>query len=188
VSKPKVYIVGRENGFQEFYEQNGFDVTGKEFNADLFQFTGGEDVTPEIYGEENIASYNNLNRDLYEAGYFALARRLDKPMVGVCRGGQFLNVMCGGWMDQDVPGHTRDHKIITATGSLMATSTHHQMMRPGAGANLLAWADIVGELDTEVLFYEHYRCLCFQPHPEYRRFPELEKYYFGLIHNLLLNR
>lgn len=190
MEKSKVHIVGGGRDFVKFYEDHGFSITPNPFEADLFQFTGGEDVTPEIYNETNTHSHNNLGRDLEEMGYFHLAKRLNKPMVGVCRGGQFLNVMCGGQMIQHVHGHTQSHLIYMNGGqnSMMATSTHHQMMIPGENGLLLAWGTIVGEHDTEVVFYEHDRCLCFQPHPEYRSFPELEEYFFGLVNNLLLNR
>jgi len=197
VSKPKVLIVGYENGFRGFYEDYGFQVVNNPLEADLYQFTGGEDVTPELYNCLNTHSYNNLNRDLIEAGYFTVGRRLNKPMVGVCRGGQFLNVMCGGAMLQHVSGHTSSHPIKTTGGTheIMATSTHHQMMIPSNRAKLLAWANIVHprddsdmDNDPEVLFYEQERCLCFQPHPEYRKFKELEEYFFELVNGLLLRR
>lgn len=197
----KVYIVGNEDGFKDFFEEYGFQVTKDVFEADLLQFTGGEDVTPEIYGEANTQSYNNTDRDLIEMGFYALALRLNKPMVGVCRGGQFLNVMCGGKMIQNVHGHTKNHEIITKDGEvLMATSTHHQMMIPDEfHGEVWAWANIVHktadpyhpgfeEYDSEVIFYDDQRCLCFQPHPEYRRYERLEKYYFELIDQLLLWR
>lgn len=195
----KVFVVGGSREWFEWFIEHGYNVVHNIFDADLVQFTGGEDVTPAIYGEKNTHSYNNVNRDLLEAGYFALARRLNKPMVGICRGGQFLNVMCGGHMIQHVKGHTNNHKITAVVddevfGALMeldATSTHHQMMQPTQFGQLLAWAKIVHdgekEVDPEVVYYEEEKCLCFQPHPEYRVFKELENYYFGLINSLYFN-
>lgn len=195
----KVFVVGGSHGLEDWFHKNGFDTTCHPFEADLFQFMGGADVTPAIYGEENTHSYNDFARDLHEAGYFALAHRINKPMVGICRGGQFLNVMCGGHMLQHVEGHTRNHKITAAVddkvfGALMeldATSTHHQMMQPTMYGQLLAWATIVHdgekEVDPEVVYYAEEQCLCFQPHPEYGTFDGLEKYYFGLINSLYFN-
>jgi hypothetical protein len=56
------------------------------------------------------------------------------PMVGICRGGQFLNVMNGGRMFQDVNNHAIGHMhkaTILESGVVVdVTSTHHQMMRP----------------------------------------------------------
>lgn len=191
---PKVFIVGGNRGLRGYFEKNGYELTDDPFKADLFQFMGGEDVTPEIYGEKNTRSHNNFQRDLTEMAIFALAKRLDKPMVGICRGGQFLNVMCGGTMLQHIDGHAlRDgHElhIIQEYGEdevIMATSTHHQLMQPDYNkSELLAYATIVGDSDPEVVYYYNDRVLCFQPHPEYERIPELTKLYFGLIETYLL--
>jgi len=201
MSKPKIFVVGAGNNAKymvDWYEKNGLSVTYDVLTADILQFMGGEDVTPQLYGEENTHSYNNMNRDITEMGYFHYAHAANIPMVGICRGAQFLNVMCGGKMVQDVKGHTRDHDLhIIPYGKdpmeeivIKCTSTHHQMMKPDYDfAELLAYADIVckdGIYDPEVLFYGGEKCLCFQPHPEYQIYPELEKFYFGLIHQLLL--
>jgi hypothetical protein len=57
-------------------------------------------------------------------------------MVGICRGGQFLNVMNGGDMWQDVDGHglAGTHLAYSMVEELPmpfeVTSTHHQMIRP----------------------------------------------------------
>lgn len=193
MSRPKVFIVGYVSAqLERYFESNGVDVTKDPFKADFFQFMGGEDVTPAIYGEENHHSHNSFDRDLFEMGYYALAKRLNKPMVGICRGGQFLNVMCGGSMHQHVNGHTNSHDLYLINAAedykvIQCTSTHHQMMKPDyEAAELLAYADIVTDSDAEVVWYEADRCLCFQPHPEYEVYPELTTYYFDLINNLLL--
>lgn len=186
----KVFVVGGSDGLiAGMFIARGFELTSNPFTADLYQFTGGEDVTPEIYGHKNTNSGNSFLRDVEEMGFYALAKRLGIPMVGICRGGQFLNVMCGGTMLQDVVGHTRSHEIITATTKLQATSTHHQMMQLGPRGLLVAWAELYraeGRPDPEVVFYEHDKCLCFQPHPEYVGHKGLQDYYFDLIKQLLL--
>lgn len=82
---------------------------------------------------------------------------------------------------------------------LNATSTHHQMMIEGDFGEVLAYTNGISKkhetralkgravqpYDSEVIWYEKTKSLCFQPHPE---FPsargELREYYFELI-NLL---
>src|SRR3546814_3238996 len=62
---------------------------------------------------------------LFRSGYFAIARRMHKPMAGICRGGQFLNVMCGGSMIQHVEGHAihgRSEEHTSELQSLMRIS------------------------------------------------------------------
>lgn len=184
----KIFVVGGHSGLESWFNKFGFKCVNNPFEADMFQFMGGEDVTPELYHQDNRSSYSSFNRDVQEAGYFAIAQRLNKPCVGICRGGQFLNVMCGGSMIQHVDGHTRDHKmIIVKTGKeIVATSTHHQMMMPNDDAVVLAYASIVKDIDPEVVWYKEQRCLCFQPHPEYQKYKLIEEYYFQLIHSLIL--
>jgi gamma-glutamyl-gamma-aminobutyrate hydrolase PuuD len=128
------------------------------------------------------------------------------PMAGICRGGQFLNVMCGGKMWQNVDHHAigGTHGVRnTATGEVFqATSTHHQMMRPGAGGNVLGVAepslstkkesmipeDIVDWQDVEIVHYHQQNVLCFQPHPEFPGQNALADTYFEYIDQYLLNR
>src|SRR5574337_1223462 len=168
----KVFIINGNYQYQSMFVKAGWDITDDFFKANLIQFTGGEDVTPEIYGKTNTNSYNNFNRDLIEAGYFALAIRCNKPMAGICRGGQFLNVMCGGKMIQDISGHAirGTHTInifsdgMNIIDMIEVTSTHHQEIVPSVEARLIGEAD---DGVAEVIFYENNNCLCFQPHPEF---------------------
>ncbi len=66
----------------------------------LVCFTGGSDVSPELYGHRNLESGCNKARDEKEVLIFEMAKKHGIPMTGICRGSQFLNVMCGGTMVQ----------------------------------------------------------------------------------------
>lgn len=203
----KVYIVGGSgSGYGRMFLNAGWELAKSPLQADLIQFTGGEDVTPALYGEERHPyTGNSFERDLYEAGYFAIAQRMGIPMAGICRGGQFLNVMSGGKMYQHVSAHAtgKNHDLIDVnTGrAITVSSTHHQMMIAGpegvlhATANLGGFKEYVSEhgiverkaqllndSDTEVVYYAHTKVLCFQPHAEFFG-PEHEcfQYYFELI-------
>jgi len=184
----KVFIYKPDFGFKEYLGSLGFDVVSDIEEADLIQFTGGADVSPFLYGEINYASMNDFSRDVEDCGYFAMASKLDIPMIGVCRGAQFLNVMCGGSMVQDIPSgvHCRDHPIyIKGTSySMMASSTHHQMMVPSKDGEVLAYAKELGEVDPEVVYYRDHKCMCFQPHPEYGWYDDLTDYYLELIEQM----
>lgn len=198
-----VYIVGGiDGGIAYMFRERGWDVVDSIEKADLVQFTGGEDVWPRLYGEEtHHTTYCNPRRDIVEMGYYQAAKLLGKPMAGICRGGQFLNVMNGGKLWQNVNGHAL-HGTHTAyvlgevdnvIDEVQVTSTHHQMMRPTERATTLVVATEATRKendkeshetngnDCESCFYEETRSLCFQPHPEYLKYVGCTELYFNLI-------
>jgi gamma-glutamyl-gamma-aminobutyrate hydrolase PuuD len=115
-------------------------------------------------------------------------------MVGICRGGQFLNVVCGGGMIQHIEGHqATEHEITIPYDSLyaefdgeMMTSDHHQAMIPSEQAE--SYFNI-GDV-TEVACYHPYSSftfaptICFQPHPEWvGKDDPCRRLFFALIEN-----
>lgn len=210
MSTRKVKIISGNYQYNQMFQHNGWEVVDELEEADLVQFTGGEDVSPESYGEMRHPYTNSSHRrDELEARVFKLAKTWSKPMAGICRGGQFLNVMCGGRMYQHVNNHAigGTHLVINVeTGGMMnATSTHHQMMRAGENAEVVGIASEAtlcehmegGEIkyhttergtDVEVLFYKEDKALCFQPHPEYMDVNSpCQKWYFNLIESKFFN-
>ena len=130
----KVYIVNSNAEYDAMYVNRGWTITYNMFEADLVQFTGGQDVSPKYYGEQmHPKTYVSEVRDAVEISYFNFALEHKIPMVGICRGGQFLHVMNGGDLWQHVYGHDvyRGHEVMDVdTGvKFHATSRHHQMMR-----------------------------------------------------------
>lgn len=206
----KVYIVGASLGYQKMFYKRGWELSSNIIEADLVQFTGGEDVSPFMYGEaRHPCTYSNKTRDKKESVIFTLAHHHGKPMAGICRGGQFLNVLCGGQLYQDVDNHGVPHSVIdTQTGEQFdVTSTHHQMMRPGDEGEVVLVADRTRKVermmksagnrviengsngkwtDVEAVYYPNFGVFCFQPHPEFDGWDHLAKRYFDYIHNYLL--
>lgn len=200
---PNVFIVTPQTGYAKMFLDNGWAVVDDMKNADLVCFTGGEDVSPDLYGEErhpHTGSYKP--RDKYEIQEFNRAVELDIPCVGICRGGQFLNVMNGGKMYQHVENHCGAHYLTDIESELqvLVSSTHHQMMRPAKHATLVAYAELEGGKewmeghdicktfagpDTEVVWYPQTLSLCFQPHPEFNGYEECTKYFFDLINRYI---
>jgi gamma-glutamyl-gamma-aminobutyrate hydrolase PuuD len=186
----RVFVVG--GGFQyiQMFDEAGFQGGRGVNDCDIVCFTGGEDVTPSYYGEKPMPRTGfNPTRDASEAFYYGEALALKKPMIGICRGSQFLNVMNGGKLWQDVNNHAigGGHDIIhVKTGEIIEgmTSTHHQMMRPTEDAEIIAVAalstiklaeneTVVREKpvydDIEAVWYDDTLSLCFQPHPEFKQ-------------------
>lgn len=103
----------------------------------LVIFSGGTDVNPELYGHRNVASgYPDILRDLHEKKIFEGAYKRNIPRLGICRGSQFLCVMHGGWLVQDMDGHGgQNHKVAlthdpAGRRTIITNSYHHQMVVP----------------------------------------------------------
>lgn len=111
------------------------------YYADLVVFTGGSDVDPNLYGErKHETTHPHPARDSQEAYAYGILNALGTKMVGICRGAQFLTVMNGGKLVQNVSNHALHdtHEIRYVSSKLrgplvhhvQVTSTHHQMMYP----------------------------------------------------------
>jgi putative glutamine amidotransferase len=78
--------------------------------------TGGDDVAPERYGEQRHpeAVVVAPERDDFEIGLVAEARKRKLPIFAICRGMQVLNVAYGGSLVQDIPSQVPeaiDHRM-----------------------------------------------------------------------------
>lgn len=73
--------------------------------CDGLLLTGGHDVSPCLYGQDRLPACGatSAGRDRMEAGLLRLAMRRDKPVLGICRGIQFINAALGGTLWQDLP-------------------------------------------------------------------------------------
>lgn len=127
----------------------------------LVLFTGGEDITPSWYGEtspDHMCHYNE-RRDEEEAIVFKLAERRGIPMMGICRGIQFLNVMHGGRIFHNVTNHAGPRHMMTLGDGeeFVVNSLHHQMVIPPVDAVPIAWSSkrrsttYIGDKDLEVV-------------------------------------
>lgn len=206
MKKQGVYVVGpNDHLLNSMWSQSpDYYVTSTLSAADIICFQGGADIHPKLYNEALLprTSYNS-SRDEEDLEIWNAVSK-DKPKVGICRGGQFLNVMSEGELWQHVDGHMGSHTMtnlldlpkptIFSMGSeIEVTSDHHQMMVPN-----LDYAEVIGisnksktfngastrphpEYDTEVVFYNHTQSLCFQPHPEYNYKMFTRTYFFKLM-------
>lgn len=180
-------------------------------DADIIVFTGGEDVSPHLYNEKkHHTTYANTFRDAVDQAMYEDSWSRGQFLVGICRGGQFLNVMNGGHLWQDVDNHALfgGHDAYSPKGGriILVSSTHHQMMRIAPGGELLLYATeserkdtmAIGpdgkptwtppapddEFDVEAVWYPETRSFCFQPHPEFNGFPECRQWFFETLNEL----
>ena len=72
--------------------------------CDGYLFTGGHDVDPALYDAvpSPLCGSINHNRDQLEERLFRIALASDKPILGICRGIQLINVLLGGTLYQDL--------------------------------------------------------------------------------------
>lgn len=73
--------------------------------CDGFLLTGGYDIAPSMYGQEALPACGDPTEglDRMEAALLPRILTADKPLLGICRGLQFLNVSLGGTLWQDLP-------------------------------------------------------------------------------------
>lgn len=122
---------------------------------------GGGDMDPAHFGQENLHSQDiSPERDALELALFDAFYRAGKPIFGICRGHQVINVALGGTLFQDIRAQmaidhpytpTVCHDISVAEGSFLAAhlqtghgvnSTHHQAVdRVAPGLAAVAWSE-----------------------------------------------
>lgn len=161
--------------------------------AELFDglmITGGADLDPALYGKDNHGStdmypweYDSTDLHLYHA-----FRKAKKPVLGICRGIQVINVAEGGTLIQDlptfsglehnqqnmVPSYTKyepSHSIFTVRDTVMnelfgdacfVNSFHHQaILECATGFTISAFSQ-----DGVIEAIEKDRVLAVQWHPE----------------------
>lgn len=97
---------------------------------DGLMLPGGEDVCPKFYGQEPAEKLGHTSeaRDRTELAMVRHVAALSKPIFGICRGMQVLNVAFGGDMIQDIPtafpGHIRPTLAICNTVHRPGTRRH----------------------------------------------------------------
>lgn len=213
MKRAKVYIQGRAfYGItaDTFRNLGGgkYEIIANLPDADIVVWTGGEDISPAIYNERPIPGvYGSKARDYQDLKAVDEAVKLNKFLVGICRGAQLLNCVPNeGKLWQDVNGHNgNNHPAFDCiTGQwIEVNSVHHQMMIPGPGAEILCWAKeatrresatdvwvkplgkaginpLEKDKDIEVLWYPKTQSLCPQFHPEFGH-PETTRYFFRLM-------
>lgn len=150
---------------------------------------GGEDISPSLYHERPIftkAPSKPSARDLLEIQMWNRAMLLGIPVIGICRGAQFVCCMNGGSLWQHVDGHLCSHNIHTYDEQLLfAAADHHQAMRidnVDVAKNTIVLAESCQTTKAysedrpegiglrsvlEVVYFKDTNCLAIQPHPEW---------------------
>ena len=97
--------------------------------CDGFLLTGGQDVSPALYGMKDATGtiVPSPERDRLETLLLEKALQADKAVLGICRGLQFINAFLGGTLWQDLPSqHPSD--IVHRQGKPYGVPTHKVML------------------------------------------------------------
>ena len=105
--------------------------------------SGGIDVDPLAYGARRARETAETDpaRDRFELGLLTAALERDLPLLGVCRGGQLLNVACGGTLEQHLPNVIGSDRHRHTPGSF---ADHEVELEPGSLAARAAGAERLG--------------------------------------------
>ncbi len=132
---------------------------------------GGGDIDPVLYGAEKHPKTDNID-DLRDYSELYLARKATangKPILGICRGLQVLNVALGGTLIQDLPDEVGGPLVhnesalkedwlhmahpltlspdssladMLGTTTIAVNSLHHQALgEVGQGLRAVAWSE-----------------------------------------------
>ena len=164
-------------------------ITEKLIPTDEFDgllIPGGSDVCPEFYHQEMNGSYEDgMNRELDELQLTFIDRfvKAHKPILGICRGHQILNVYFGGSLIQHLPDYEKHsspdfkgdkvHEVYTTEDNIFrklygerfyVNSSHHQAVDElGQGLRVALRSD---DDVIEAMYHEQLPVIGLQFHPE----------------------
>lgn len=198
-SMSESFIKMKRTYFDAVFEAGGIPVflphTGGAADAEGYLalcdgvlFAGGADVEPSRYGEE--IGFDNVEttplRDDFEFALAELIKEDTRPVLGICRGEQLLNVAFGGSLYQHIDGHKqtesgsqnlRAAKVVEGTllhklagrRDIMINTFHHQAVKdvaPGFVISAYAEDGTVEAIEPENAADSERFMLAVQWHPE----------------------
>ena len=138
--------------------------------CDGLLITGGPDLEPEVYGEQplNDTVKPMPERTAFEKPLFQAFLDRGKPILGICRGCQFINAVMGGTLYQDLVEQKGwvhfnaqiRHEVYAEEGSVLyrlfgpkfrTNSTHHQAVKDLAPGFHVTARSVEGIVEA----YEH---------------------------------
>ncbi|MBQ6654815.1 MAG: gamma-glutamyl-gamma-aminobutyrate hydrolase family protein [Erysipelotrichaceae bacterium] len=189
--KPRIAISAENFNFQNYVdairaaggEPEVFDPQKGVGYYDGLVLPGGGDVDPRLYGQSNTFSkFVKPELDALERDCLELFAEAGKPVLGICRGQQLINVAYGGSLIQDLRSeiiHHDDgpddvyHEVKAIRKSFLTplygyrfkvNSSHHQaVIIPGTGFESVLIAD---DGTVEATQHESLPIYTVQFHPE----------------------
>ena len=169
-----------------------FSQTINTKSFDGFILCGGGDIHPSFYGQENNGCTDiNIKRDIAEFKLIESFIKSKKPVFGICRGHQVINVFFGGDLYQNIASskfhqakNSEDniHRVSIKRGSklsrlygntLITNSSHHQAIKK-VGKGIIETA-LWNEKINEAIEHISLPVFSVQWHPERITEKETEK-------------
>ena len=151
------------------------------------------DINPKNYYEQPIAEMHKLTEEIDTLDFTAIREfnDINKPILGICRGIQAINVCFGGSLYQDIPNHKLSkeerHNVkfekesflydCYNTKEMQINSLHHQAIKEVAnGFKVVAKSE-----DGIVEGIENKNIIAVQWHPEYMMDIKFFEYFINKI-------
>lgn len=161
-------------------------------NVDGVLMIGGEDIDPDFYGETALPEMGEVNapRDTFDLMLARMTAARHKPLLGICRGHQAINVAFGGSLWQDIPSQIPTSQIchrtyndinpfhdifvqensllsqITAPGFTRVNTYHHQAVKDVANGFTVTATAPDGVVEAIERICDGDRIIGVQFHPE----------------------
>lgn len=176
----------------EFLNEQQLDLFAESYanTLDMLLLVGGPDVTPILYHRsinKDCGDFD-LDRDKWELLLIKKFHKKKKPIMGICRGFQLINVSMGGTLVQHMGNHDYDkhfhnlnktHQKVhnvnilgdtlsKALGHLIQTNSFHHQCIDELGSKLKENSEIGISDDNviEIIFSNEDKILGVQWHPE----------------------
>lgn len=111
------YYTNKISSFGKYYYICDYNI--KNINFDMIEgilLTGGGDINPKFYNENNKKCSNICNRrDVFEIWLLRQALKRKIPTLAICRGLQVMNVAFLGTLHQHIKGHMQKKEKFKPT-------------------------------------------------------------------------
>ena len=179
-------------------------------SIDGFLCPGGADVAPHLYGEDPARgmSHFRMEQDVFEIQMIKSCVAAKKPVFGICRGMQIVNVAYGGNMIQDIPSQTKSvqahvgsmddrdepfHWVELKEGSkirelmgadkIMTNTFHHQAVKDIARGFTVTGVAADGIVEAMECMEKKILCVQFHPENMAQRFGDFVNLFRWLVDN-----
>lgn len=111
---------------------------------------GGEDINPVFYQEKSEGNFRYVTtRDQFEFALLEAFLKQEKPILGICRGLQVINVYFGGTLIQDIASAPGPHLIHTRSD--VPSQGVHQVTLSGPWAERLGHTFCVNSMHHQAV-------------------------------------